>query len=139
VPNPLTRHELDLVALTHFRQMGHDNQHRLFKFFGWEEAKTKAANGGYTDYPRLASGKLDRMTAAEIGKFLVACALAGDLYCPNYSSGPTLAKDSTLAREAAHYRVNTKRILSAATEKLKKESGKHKTTSKPRSGPPRKR
>ena len=131
VPAELSRHELDLVALSYFHQLGHDSQHRLFKFFGWEEAKTKAANGGYTDYPKLASAKLDKMTTAEVGRFLVVCALASNLYCPSYLSGAALGKDSGLAKEAGHYKVNAKRVLREVTEKLARKSPKQKSHSKP--------
>src|ERR1051326_9214374 len=33
VPDQLARHELDFVALRYFDQLGHDHQHRIFKFF----------------------------------------------------------------------------------------------------------
>src|SRR5437867_2350887 len=89
VPGEVTRHELDFVALRYFEQLGHDSQHRIFKFFAWEKPKTKSSYGGYGDYPKLTSAKLDAMTTAEIGRFLVVCALAPDLYCPTYLSGAT--------------------------------------------------
>ena len=82
------------LALRYFEQLGHDSQHRIFKFFAWEAAKAKAPNGGYVDYPKLASAKLKAMTTAEIGRFLVVCALASDLYFPSYLSSSTLPKDS---------------------------------------------
>jgi ParB family transcriptional regulator, chromosome partitioning protein len=130
VPNPLSRHELDLLAVSYFQQLGHDSQHRLFKFFVWDEAKPKSPNGGYVEYLKIASGKLDKMSTAEIGKFLMACALAGELYCPTYISGATLAKDSALAREAVHYKINTKGILREVTEKLAKKPPKQEIQSK---------
>jgi hypothetical protein len=124
VPAELTRHELDLVALRYFEQLGHDSQHRIFKFFAWEETKPKA-NGGYVDYSKLASGKLGKMTTAEIGKFLIVCALASDLYCPTYVGGGMLTKDSNLAREAVHYKVNAERILRELKEKPVPKAGKN--------------
>jgi hypothetical protein len=133
VPSELSRHELDLVALSYFCQLGHDSQHRIFKFFAWEAAKTKAQNGGYTDYPKLTSVKLDKMTAADIGRFLVICALASDLYCPTYMSSPTVAKDSNLAMAARHYKVNGERILRELKLRLAKETLKPKNHSKPQS------
>ena len=125
VPGEPGRHELELIAQNYFQQLGHDSQHRLFKFFAWDEAKTKAVNGGrerpatvgYTDYPKLASAKLDKMTTAEIGKFLVVCALASELYIPTYY-GSISPKDSKLTREAAHYKVNCDRVLREVKEKL---------------------
>jgi ParB family chromosome partitioning protein len=127
VPSELSRHELDFVALRYFDQLGHDNQHRIFKFFSWEEKKAKVSNGGYLDYSKLATAKLDAMTTAEIGRFLMVCALASDLYCPAYLSGATLARDSNLAKEAAHYKVNGERILREVREKLAKKSPKPKS------------
>ena len=131
VPSPLGRHELNLVAASYFQQLGHDNQHRLFKFFGWDISKPKDGDRGFTDYPKLASAKLDRITTGEIGKFLVTCALAGDLYCPSYISGATLAKDSKLARAARHYKVNGERILRELILRAAKKSLKQKSHSKP--------
>jgi ParB family transcriptional regulator, chromosome partitioning protein len=139
VPSPLGRHELDLIAASLFHQLGHDSQQRLFKFFGWETAKPKNGNGGHTDYPKLARVKLDRMTGVEIVKFLVACALSGDLYCPTYISGATLAKDSKLARAVRHYKVNGERILHELKVKAAKKSLKQKNHSKPQLTPTPKR
>ena len=127
VPAELSRHELEFVALRYFEQLGHDSQHRIFKFFAWEETKPKA-NGGYVDYPKLASGKLEKMTTAEIGKFLIVCALASDLYCPTYVGGGMLTKDSNLAREAAHYKVNAERILRELKEKPASKTGNNSLT-----------
>lgn len=130
VPSPLGRHELDLLAVSYFQQLGHDNQHRLFKFFGWDASKPKNGNGGYSDYPKLASAKLDKMTAGEIGKFLVACAFAGELYFATCYPGATFAKDSKLAKAAAQYKVNAKGILREVTEKLAKKTLKQERQSK---------
>ena len=112
------------MAVRYFQQLGHDCQHRIFKFFTWEEAKPNPSNGGYVDYPKLASAKVEKMTTAEIGKFVVVCALASDLYCPTYLGGGTLAKDSSLAREATHYKVSAERILSQLKEKLAPQPAK---------------
>jgi hypothetical protein len=101
---------LDLIATNCFHQLGHDSQPRLFKFFAWEEAKTKAVNGGYTDYPKLAGARLDKMTTAETGRFLVVCALASELYLPTYYNAPS-SKDTKLAMDAAHYKVNSQKLF----------------------------
>src|SRR3989475_5005742 len=58
VPGELSRHELDLIAQKYFHVLGHDSQHRIFKFFAWEATKTKASSG-YADYPKLAGAKLE--------------------------------------------------------------------------------
>jgi ParB/RepB/Spo0J family partition protein len=129
VPTELGRHELDLIALSYFHQLGHDSQHRIFKFFAWEVTKPKAQNGGYVDYPKLASAKLDKMTTAEIGKFLVVCSLATELYLPAYY-GATSLKDTKLSREATHYKVNRERVLRDVKEKLTPKAQKEKSESK---------
>ena len=126
VPAELSRHEFE--ALRYFEQQGHDGQHRIFKFFAWEETKPKA-NGGYANYPKLASGKLEKMTTADIGKFLIVCALASDLYCPTYVGGGMLTKDSNLAREAVYYKVNAERILRELKEKPASKTDKSSLTS----------
>jgi ParB family transcriptional regulator, chromosome partitioning protein len=129
VPGELGRHELDLIATSYFHQLGHDTQHRLFKFFTWDEAKTKAVNRGYADYPKLASVKLDKMTTAEIGRFLVACAMASELYFPTYY-GAASSGDTKLTREAAYYKVNCERILREVRGKLTSKPVKAKSDSK---------
>ncbi len=118
------------MALRYFDQLGHDNQHRIFKFFAWEETKSKASYGGYVGYLKLARAKLEGMTTAELGKFLMVCALAADLYCPTFNGGASVAKDSKVATEAAHYKVNGERILRELKTVLGKKSSKQK--SKPR-------
>src|SRR5437667_200414 len=49
VPDELSRHELDLIAQKYFHVLGHDSQHRIFKFFAWEATKAKGSYGGYAD------------------------------------------------------------------------------------------
>jgi len=131
VPGQLSGHELSLVALRYFERLGHDSQHRIFKFFVWEAAKAKAPNGGYVDYPKQASAKLNAMTMAEIGRFLVVCALASDLYFPSYLFSSTFPKDSTLAKEAAHYKINADKVLRQIRQSSAKQSPKPKNHSKP--------
>ncbi|MGA3328209.1 MAG: hypothetical protein ABSF45_27480 [Terriglobia bacterium] len=131
VPGQLPRHELSLIGLRYFEQLGHDSQHRISKFFSWEMAKTKSPNGGYVDSPNLASAKLDCMTTAETGRFLMVCALASDLYCPAYLSGATLPKDSKLAKEAAHYRINADKVFREIRDSFAKKSSKQNNHSKP--------
>lgn len=123
MPAEFSRYELHFVALQYFQQIGHDSQHRIFKFFEWETAKAKSANGsGYTDYPKVAGVKLDKMTAADIGRFLVVCALAAELYGPTYISSATLPKDSNLATAARHYKVNGEKILRELQQRVAKKS-----------------
>lgn len=132
MPGELGRHELDLIVTSHFQQLGHDSQHRLFKFFAWaerpatngKEAKTKAVNGGYTDYLKLGSPKLDKMTTAQICRLLVDCALTSELYFPKYC-GATSLKDTKLARETLHYNLNCDRVLREVKEKLRPEASAH--------------
>src|SRR3989475_6664762 len=53
VPGELSRHELDLIAQKYFHVLGHDSQHRIFKFLAWEATKAKGSYGGHADYPKL--------------------------------------------------------------------------------------
>lgn len=130
VPAQLGRHELNFVALRYFDQVGHDNQRRIFKFFRWEEKKEKSAYGG-VDYVKLASAKLDGMPPAELGKFLMVCALAADLYFASY-----IATGGNLAKQAEHYRVSPEKILRKVKEKFagkpSKAQPKLQTSAKPK-------
>jgi ParB family transcriptional regulator, chromosome partitioning protein len=129
VPTNLTHYELSLVALRYLHQIGHDSQHRIFKFFGWDTAKPKNGNGGYLDYPKVAGTRLSKMSTTDLGRFLTVCALASDLYCPTYMSSATLPKDSNLATVARHYKVNGERILCELKVRLGKKSPKQKNHS----------
>ena len=131
VPDKLERYELGFVALQYFDQLGHDNQHRMFKFFRWELPKSNGSYPGSVDYPKLASAKLEAMTTAALGKFLMVCTLASDLYSPPYVSGGALMKDSKLAKAAAHYKVSAERILRELKERAIRQPGHQ--PSKPRS------
>ncbi len=132
VPAQLGRHELDFIGLSFLNQVGHDNQRRIFKFFQWEEKKETSAYGG-VDYGKLASAKLDGMTPAELGKFLMVCALASDLYF-----APYITTGGKLAKEAEHYRVNAEKILREVKDKiagkLSKAQAKLQTSAKTRKG-----
>jgi ParB family transcriptional regulator, chromosome partitioning protein len=126
VPDKLERHEFGFVALRYFDQLGYDNQHRIFKFLRWEVPKSNGSYTGSVDYPKLASPKLDAMTAAALGKFLMVCALASDLYSPPYACGEGLRKDSKLARAAAHYKISGERILRELKERPTRQPAKSK-------------
>ena len=50
-----------MVAMDYFRRLGHDNHHRLFQVYGWEEKKTKTSWGGNSvDHEQLAGFKSER-------------------------------------------------------------------------------
>jgi hypothetical protein len=48
-----------------------------------------------------------------------------------YVSGAALAKDSILAKEARHYRINADKVLREIRESTTKKSSKRKNHSKP--------
>ena len=108
-----------MVALDYFRRLGHDNHHRLFQVYGWEEKKTKTSWGGMSvDYEKLAEARIRTMTAADLNRFTVTCALLPDLYCPGYSSAETLSKEANLMRTAARYKVDASKITATVTTEL---------------------
>ena len=83
LPAAWARADFEMVALDYFRRLGHDNHHRLFQVYGWEEKKTKTSWGGNTvDHEKLAEARIRAMTAADLNRFMVTCALVPDLYCP---------------------------------------------------------
>jgi hypothetical protein len=101
-----------MVALDYFRRLGHDNHHRLFHVYGWEEKKSQASWGGSTvDHEKLAQAHIHSMTTAEMNRFIVTCALVSDLYCAGFSPGEALSKDSDLARTASRYKVDAAKII----------------------------
>ncbi len=79
LPDVLSRPDLEMVALDYFRRLGHDNHRRLSKLYAWEEKKSKTSWGAQTvDYEKIATGVVQKMTAADVHRFLVVCALVSD-------------------------------------------------------------
>ena len=129
LPAALARADFEMVALDYFRRLGHDNHHRLFQVYGWEEKKTKTSWGGNTvDHETLAQTQIRAMTAADVNRFMVTCALVPDLYCPGYSSAETLSKESNLIRSAVRYKVDASKITTQVTADLsaKRSAARHK-------------
>ena len=140
LPGTFSRPDLEMAALDYFRRLGHDNHRRLCRVYGWDEKKSKAAWGGMTvDYEAIAGKAVRAMTAQDLQRFLVACALVSDLYCPGFNPRQSLAKDSNLARTAARYKIDPVRItVDVRAELTKNRAKKHeaerktKTPVKPR-------
>ena len=117
-----------MVALDYFRRLAHDNRHRLFQVYGWKEKKTKTSWGGTSvDHEKLAEAQVREMTAADLNRFLVTCALVPDLYCPGYSSAETLSKEANLIRTAVRYRVNASKTGTSVQTELSKKRKNGKT------------
>jgi hypothetical protein len=72
------------------------------------------------DYEKIARSAVQAMKAADLHRFLVVCALVSDLYCPGYNPRQPLAKDSTLARTAVRYKVDTAKLSAAIRAALSK-------------------
>jgi hypothetical protein len=105
--------------LDYFRRLGHDNHHRLFQVYGWEEKKTKTSWGGNTvNHGKLAEARIHAMTAADLNRFMVPCALVPALYCPGYGSAETLSKEANLMRIALRYRVDASKLTAGVTAEL---------------------
>ena len=122
LPPGLARADFEMVALDYFRRLGHDNHHRLFQFYGWEEKKTKTSWGGNSvDHERLAEVRIRAMTVADLNRFVVMCSLIPDLYCPGYSSAEALSKEANLMRTAVRYKVDASKIAAGVTADLSKK------------------
>jgi ParB family chromosome partitioning protein len=133
LPAALARADFETVALDYFRRLGHDNHHRLFQVYGWEEKKTKTSWGGNTvDHEKLAEGRIRAMTAADLNRFLVTCSLVPDLYCPGYSSVETLSKEANLMRTAVRYKVDALKMTTGVTAELSAKRKERKAQSRNR-------
>lgn len=114
LPDALPRADVEMIAVDYFRRLGHDNHRRLCRVYGWQEKKSKTSWGGKTvDYEKIAKAAVESMTIADLHRFLVACALVSDLYCPGYNPRQVLATDSNLARAASRYKVDSAKITTA--------------------------
>jgi hypothetical protein len=119
LPPALARADFEMVALDYFRRLGHDNHHRLFQVYGWEEKKTKTSWGGNTvDHEKLTEARIDAMTTADLNRFLVMCSVVPDLYCQGYSSAETLSKEANLMQTAVRYKVDASKITTKVTAEL---------------------
>lgn len=118
LPAAMARADFEMVALDYFRRLGHDNHHRLFQVCGWEEKKTKTSWGGSVDHEKLAEARIRAMTAADLNRFIVTCAIVPDLYCPGYSSAETLSREANLIRTAVRYKVDASKINTTVTAEL---------------------
>jgi len=122
LPPALARADFEMVALDYFRRLGHDNHHRLFQVYGWEEKKIKTSWGGNSvDHEKLAEVQIRAMTVADLNRFVVMCSLIPDLYCPGYSSAETLSKEANLMRTAVRYKVDASKIAARVTAELSKK------------------
>ena len=70
---------------------------------------------------KIAREAVQAMSAADLPRFLVVCALVSDLYCPGYNSKQPLGKDSNLARAAVRYKVDTANVAAAVRAELTRE------------------
>jgi ParB family chromosome partitioning protein len=126
LPDVVSRPDLEMVVLDYFRRLGHDNHRRLCKVYGWEEKKSKASWGAQiVDYEKIAATAVQAMTAAELHRFLVVCALVSDLYCPGYNPRQPLTKDSNLACAAARYKLDTAKMVATVRGELSSNTNSH--------------
>ena len=119
LPRVLARADFEMVALDYFKRLGHDNHHRLFQAYGWEEKKTKTSWGGHSvDHQKLAEARVRGMTISELNRFAVVCSLVADLYCPGYSPSETLSKEANLGLTAVRYKIDVAKITSRVSAEL---------------------
>jgi hypothetical protein len=108
-----------MVALDYFRRVGHDNHHRLFQVYGWEEKKIKTSWGGFSvEHEKLAQERIRSMTATDLNRFMMTCALVPDLYYSGFGGDEVLSKESNLAQAASRYRVSAARIAASVKADL---------------------
>jgi ParB family chromosome partitioning protein len=131
LPEVLSRTDLEMVALDYFRRLGHDNHRRLSKLYAWEEKKSKTSWGAQTvDYEKIAVAAVPAMSAADLHRFLVVCALVSDLYCPGYNPRQSLAKDSNIARTSVRYKIDITKVTATARAELTKNKETRSRTKK---------
>jgi hypothetical protein len=131
LPDTLSRPDLEMVVLDYFRRLGHDNHRRLSKLYAWEEKKSKTSWGAKTvDYEKIAGAAVEAMTAADLHRFLVVCALVSDLYCPGYNPTQPLEKSSNLALTATRYKVEAAHVVAQVRAELCKPNAKAKALGK---------
>lgn len=73
------------------------------------------------DHEKLAQARIRTMTAADLNRFMVTCALIADLYCPGYSSAEVLSKEANLMRTAVRYKVDASKITARVDAELSRK------------------
>ncbi len=125
LPPALARADFEMVALDYFRRLGHDNHHRLFHVYRWEEKKTKTSWGGTSvDHEKLAEAQIQAMTTADLNRFVVTCALVPDLYCSSYSSAEILSKEANLMKAAVRHRVDASKVAAKVNCRIVEKAAK---------------
>ncbi len=82
------------------------------------------------DYEKTATAAVQAMKAADLNRFLVACALVSDLQCPGYNPRQLLEKNANLSRTAAHYKINVARLMTVVRAELSTKTTNHQGESK---------
>ncbi|MCL5287369.1 MAG: ParB/RepB/Spo0J family partition protein [Acidobacteria bacterium] len=119
LPDALSRADFEMVAVDYFRRLGHDNHHRLFQVYGWEEKKIKTSWGGFSvEHEKLAQEQIRSMTSADLNHFMVTCALTSDLYYSGFGGNEVLSKESNLAQAASRYKVSGSKIAADVKTEL---------------------
>lgn len=119
LPSELKRADFEMVALDYFRRLGHDNHHRLFQIYGWEEKKIETSWGGFSvEHEQLAQDRIRSMTIADLDRFMVTCALVSDLYYSGFGGDDVISKESNLAQAASRYSVSATKIAVAVKTEL---------------------
>ncbi len=122
LPGTLSRPDFEMVALDYFRRLGHDNHHRLFQVYGWEEKKIKTSWGGFSvEHEKLALDRIRSMSIADLNRFMVTCALVPDLYYSGFGSDEVLSKEPNLSQAASRYKVNSTKIATAVKAELSRK------------------
>jgi hypothetical protein len=75
------------------------------------------------------------MTAADLHRFLVVCALVSDLYCPGYNPRQPLSKDTNLARSAARYKIDITKVAATVRAEVTKKNEARAVTKKSKPPP----
>jgi ParB family chromosome partitioning protein len=136
LPATPSRPDMEMAALDYFHRLGHDNQRRLCRAYGWEEKKTKSAHGMETvNYANIAALRVQGMNLADLHRFLIVCSLVGDLYTPTYSGTQTLSKDSNLARTATRYKIDVTKVAATVRGELTKKKVTQTRTKKTKTPP----
>lgn len=121
MPKTLAAEDLRIVARSAWSRTWHDGRRLLCKFYEWEPIEKKSYGRVEKDYSGAGEKQIDGMTPAELARFLLVTAAAGDLIVNNYSS----AQPDVINGFAKRFGVNAKKIradLAAAAKKAKSKT-----------------
>jgi ParB/RepB/Spo0J family partition protein len=126
LPEKLGEAETRLLSEFMIERLDHDRVKRVVDFYAWEIKKKKSYGAEYTDWNGILETNVRKMSAAELGKFMLIAACSGDLQVNEYETSHKLGDNTMLGRVAKLYKLDSDAHLKKVRDELEKKAEKGK-------------